>query len=1038
MLKRAIIISLFISIVSCAFIYADVPEKELEKNWDMVMTAYKAAPAAKDTSDKLAAFIERWKDSNKYEAARAKYLKAMTLFHDGKYTTAYNEFQGLLDQFSSTTYCDSAMYMMGECLYDTGKFADAIDTWGQFRFKYADSMFAMEAVYGISLSWLNLKEYKKADQALSSFLERNQFYAEDEKIKLIGGIIDYYLGNYPDAVDKLKKLRSDVSYYYLGHSYLKITPGKFMEAASAFKNITEDFKTSKYMESALYNEAEAFFKGLNYEQAANVYKQLLDRYPTSNLAAYARLKRGSAFLNSRKPDLAIEEWSKAASGEGDKRVKAYAQYLEAEGYRQEKKYQMALTAYNKVMTAFPDVFEVVSSAQVKSGWCYLVLGDDAKAQDILTKFTVKFTTHNDLPLGYYLLGTSAFNKKDYGGALQAYKFMLDKFNYTELTEAALLMTELCYYNQQQDSMLISDASHMIEILENKFQSPNPKIRSRAYYYLGLSYFKIGMYGPASQAFKRIVDYYYDSDIVTEARANLAWCFYEIENYKGARTMAKDVATNPAISRDVKMACEILVAHSYFSEKQYEKASAAYGEFAYNNAKAGNPELVAEALFQQGRVYEVQEFYNDAIKSWQACVGNYPKSKRAPEAMFKMSDIFFKAQQYDKALAGYQEIISRWPKTAVAEDAALSIGEVYYNSDQEAKAVKAYEDFMKKYPDSKKIKNVEEGMQWAAYRKGDKKNDPEMLLEFVNKYPGSTLAVNALYRAAELYYQGNKTDKAIPVFNRVIEDFPNDTLAINAHYYLGACYEAIKKMDEAVAAYKAFLKNYPKHELASDVMFRLATAAYTAKSYNDASFYYEMIIDKYVGTEYAQNAMYNVALVYTELGKPDDAIKAYRRYAKEYPKDPKSKDIPMQIAGMYLEQKRYKDAITEYIKIAESGDESTKLESFYRAGEIYNTLEDADDAITTFSRMTDMKPKNSVYRVTGLIALATLYEEKKKFADAVDVYQQIAESGGEKQYVDGAKARLEEIKRVYPELFKKEAAAPAAPAPKKAAEEKKAK
>ncbi|HPD18793.1 MAG TPA: tetratricopeptide repeat protein, partial [Candidatus Goldiibacteriota bacterium] len=608
-------------------------------------------------------------------------------------------------------------------------------------------------------------------------------------------MIDYYLERYEDAVAKLKELKSDIAYYYIGQSYLKF-PNKYTEAAGAFKKIAEQYPDSKYMESALYNKAESFYKGENYAVAVNDYENFLKKYPNSNLAPYARFKRGSSLFMTKKYDMAIKDFQQVLNGSGDERIMAYAQYLIGECYRLLKKYDAALLAYNQLQN-YPKIHDAFSSSQLKSGWCYLIQGNFNKAESILTEFTNKFITHKDLPLGYYLLGTSSYNQKKYADAVASYKFLLDKFGYTDLTEAALLMTELSYYNQEQYSLLISDASHMLEIMSSKFQSPNQNIRARAYYYLGMAYYKLGMFGPATQAFKEIVDKLYDSDIVTEARANLAWCFYELENYKGARTMAKDVVSNPGISKDVKMACEILIAHSYFCEKNYERASLSYGEFAYNYAKTGNPDLIAEALFQQGKVYEIQEYYSDAIKSWQSLVYNYPKSKRAPEALYKISDLLFKAQQYDKALAGFQEILTRWPKDPIAEDAMLAIAEVYYNSDQEAKAVKVYEDFMKKYPDSKKVQSVEEGMQRADYRKAEKKEDPVMLIEFANKYPKSPLVVDALYKAGEIYYQTSKFQQAIDVFNRLIENYSNDSLAINSNYYIGACYEGMQNFEGAI-------------------------------------------------------------------------------------------------------------------------------------------------------------------------------------------------------------------------------------------------
>ena len=801
-------------------------------------------------------------------------------------------------------------------------------------------------------------------------------------------------------------------------SYIK--SNKYLEGATAFKNIVEEFKNSIYLESAMYNKAEAFYKGENYQVAASDYKSFLTKFPDSNLAGYAAFKMGSSYFMDKKYDAAILAYKDVFTKNSDARVKAYAQYLIGECYRKQKDFNKALLAYEKVMENYNSIYDVYSSALLKAGWCYIVLKNYDKAEKVLNEFTQKFITHENIALGYYLMGNAYYERKQYPQAIQAYQFILNKFKYTDITEAALLMTMLTYYNQDQLALLVSEASHILGVLSGKFQSPKSKIRARAYYYLGLAYFKTGMFGPAAQAFNEIIEKYYDSDITGEARANLAWCFYELENYKAARTMARDVISGGIKNEDVKRACEILIAHSFFNEKQYDKATASYGEFAYKYAKLKDPkdiELVAEALFQQGKVYEIQEYYMDAVKSWQALYDNYPKAKRAPEALYKISDIYFKAQQYDKAIAGFQKIIEKYPNSDVAEDAMLAIAEVYYNSDQEAKAVQAYKDFIKKYPDSNKVKSVEDGMQRAEFRKAEKKEDPEMLLQFFEKYPQSNLAVDAIYKAGELYYQIGKFDKSISAFNKLIEEFPNDTLAINAHYYIGACYEELKKTEEAMNAYKAFIKNYPKHNLTSDVYFRLATAAYFSKNYTDAAFYYERILEKYPGTEYEKNAMYNLALTYMDLNKMDEAIRYYKLFVQKFPDDEKSKKIPGQIAGIYLEQKRYNEAIASYQEIINKGTEIEKLEAYYRIGDIYMNIENTDKAIETFLNLLNTKEKSNIFRVTGLINLASLYEEKSDWKKAVKIYEEISVSGGLKEYVDGAKARISEIKNAYPDLFK---------------------
>jgi tetratricopeptide (TPR) repeat protein len=88
------------------------------------------------------------------------------------------------------------------------------------------------------------------------------------------------------------------------------------------------------------------------------------------------------------------------------------------------------------------------------------------------------------------------------------------------------------------------------------------------------------------------------------------------------------------------------------------------------------------------------------------------------------------------------------------------------------------------------------------------------------------------------------------------------------------------------------------------------------------------------------------------------------------------------------------------------------------GDIYNTLEDSEHAIETFSKLIPVNPKDNIFRTTGLLNLATIYEEKQKWVDAVKIYELIIDSGGKKDYIDGAKARIGEIKSAYPDLFKK--------------------
>ncbi|PKL92515.1 MAG: hypothetical protein CVV21_01805 [Candidatus Goldiibacteriota bacterium HGW-Goldbacteria-1] len=1015
-LKLTVLFIILCAAVSAPVFAEDDKGKEISKDWQAAIEAYKAAPDASATIERMNNFAERWKNSNRYEASRAKYLNAEIFYKGKKYQAAFDAYKKVVDEFGSSPYADSAMYKMGECLYNMGKYTQAIELLTNYRFKFSSSVFHMEAVYVTALSYLNLLEYKKADRELTQFLEKNPFYAADEKVKLIGGIIDFYLERYDASAEKLKRIKRDAAYYYMGHSLTK--SGKYLEAATAFKKLGEEFKTSKYLESAQYNKAEAFYKGLNFPVAAADYKAFILRFPASELTPYASLKYASTLFNDRKYKEAAKAYDNVMAGGGDARVKAYARYLSGECARKLDDNKGALVSYEKVISDYPTIYDALASAQLRAGWCYLNLGQYDKAEEILTSFTQKFTTHDDIATGYYLLGNANYNKKQYDQAVARYRFILEKFNYSNISEAALLMMALSYYNQKQYDMLATEVAHSLNQLSAKFKDPEgKKIRARSYFYLGQAYFKTGLFGPAAKAFKSILDDYYESDITNEARANLAWCYYELENFQGARTMARDVINSNLTNAEVKSACEILIAHSYFSEKNFETAIVKYTDFAYSHSKDKNGELTAEALFQKGKAQEIMEAYGDALESWKTSAINYPKSKRAAESTFKAADIYFKAQQYQTAIDWYRQVMIKFPDTELAEDSMLAIAEVYYNSGKEAEAVKSYNDFLKKYPDSNKIQNVEEGMQRAMFVKAEKQENPDMMLEFYEKYPESNLAMNSLYSAAELYYKNNKFEKAIDTFNKLIEQFPNDSMAINANYYVAACYQELKRFEDAIAAYKAFVKNYPKHELAAEVTFNLATTAFQVKNYPEAIFYYERILEKYPDSQYANNSMYNSALAYTELGKHDDAIKIYNSFMLKFGDDDKSKGLKAYIAQIYFEQKRYVEALKAYEEVYQTGTDDEKIQALYTMGNIYGTTENFEKQIETYNRLIDVKPADNVYRLNGLVDLAGKYEEKQAWKDAVRIYEVIKVSNGTKEYVDFATNRIPTIQQAYPEAFK---------------------
>ena len=118
-------------------------------------------------------------------------------------------------------------------------------------------------------------------------------------------------------------------------------------------------------------------------------------------------------------------------------------------------------------------------------------------------------------------------------------------------------------------------------------------------------------------------------------------------------------------------------------------------------------MTEEQLRSLAMDYENKEQWEEAAKTLEKIVKQYPNSDKADKDLYKLGVIYANnLKQFDKSIDAYKRLVEKYPDSDYVIQASFMIGYRYANDIQDLdKAREAYEDFLKKYPDHELASSV---------------------------------------------------------------------------------------------------------------------------------------------------------------------------------------------------------------------------------------------------------------------------------------------------------------------------------------------
>lgn len=139
-------------------------------------------------------------------------------------------------------------------------------------------------------------------------------------------------------------------------------------------------------------------------------------------------------------------------------------------------------------------------------------------------------------------------------------------------------------------------------------------------------------------------------------------------------------------------------------------------------------MTKEQLFALAEKYENEENYEDAIKTYEKLIKNYPKAEKADQAQYKIALIYSNnLNDFSKSIKIYEKLIGKYPDSKFAAQSLFMIGFIYANNLNDIeKAEEYYKEFLEKYPEDELVNSV----KWELEHLGQDINE----IDFLNQQP----------------------------------------------------------------------------------------------------------------------------------------------------------------------------------------------------------------------------------------------------------------------------------------------------------------
>jgi TolA-binding protein len=508
----------------------------------------------------------------------------------------------------------------------------------------------------------------------------------------------------------------------------------------------------------------------------------------------------------------------------------------------------------------------------------------------------------------------------------------------------------------------------------KYEKYNRAIRSRAIYWKGEAFYRLGQYDKAIGAYEEFMGIP-GSMLLSEynlVRYNLGYALYNTKDYTNALNHFKtfESGINP-IKPEILADARNRIADCYYITTNYPLAINYYDKvIEYGQADADY------AMYQKGFALGLTNDQKGKASVLTTLVSKFPKSSYVPGSVFERGRANIVMKEIKKGEADFNLVINSYPKSAYVPRAIVQLGLLYFDTGDNPGAVTQFKKVIENYKSTPEARYAMTGLKNTYVEM----NDVEAYFAYVKTLAGYgdvNLAEkdSLLYGSGEKLYITGNCGKASEIFRNYLDEFQNGSFRINAQFYLAECANSNGNKDEALKYYLEVAKA-PNNDFKEQSLIAVSSIFYEKEEYQKSLIYFEELENVTASQDYRVIALKGQLRSAYQSGDAQKTIAVASKISA-------SVNIPEELlrestfmsGKAYYSQNEYDEALKNFRKTSSEVTSAEGAESKYRVAEILNRKGQTAEAEKIINEFIDQNTPHQFWMARMFLLLSEISIKK---------------------------------------------------------------
>jgi len=480
--------------------------------------------------------------------------------------------------------------------------------------------------------------------------------------------------------------------------------------------------------------------------------------------------------------------------------------------------------------------------------------------------------------------------------------------------------------------------------------------------LAASYEAAQQFAEANQLYRKLISFYYYSDLADEARLKIGEIYYKSGDFENSIKENLRQSQSPFIG-DLVLSREFL-----------------------------RPDISQNVLLL-ARSYKAKDLSRQALYYYKLFLNIAPSDPNREQAILDCGEIYAKNNQKSMALDYFKAITNTNPDLYLRS--RMYMANLQFENNEYNKAAQTYNELLKLSKGIPEEKNVYGRYIIALLRDGNLNESKQHIEIYRNKFPKDEIyPAQFVLELGNLYRSQKQFDKALKSYEEVKKKYKTSEYNDDADYFSAITLITLNKNEEAFKILSNFSTNYPKSDRLPEALNTFGNLYFRAEKYDAAISMFKNAIKLTNDRVLEANIMSNLIKTYTLTSFWDAAQGMAREYVEKFPDAEDKIDKKIVIAQAYINLNQFQNAIEYLRKIKLESDSEREPEIQYYIGEALLKSGQYEDAIAEFVKIPLMSKKTKLqWEASALYYSGQSYEKLGRIPDAIRMYEEIVKRPG---------------------------------------------